>query len=718
MQVYNQTIKQWYGDASGVTFVVPAYQRNFEWREKDVARFFEDAAATAENRKRHFVGAICFSTTNSQEREIIDGQQRLTTACLILRAVAETTDDELLRDHVFSLYLKHHGWGIDPGRSTKLRLNEEDMRVWETILEDDAETAKEELAKTKRDSTSRLWKGYAKALVLARTYAKSGKSLGDIVKAMDMLSVVAIEIEGEDPQVIFETINSTGVDLTDADRLRNWAFMAHPREKQDVLYRDYWTKIEAAVGQDDMSRFFVDHLVKEKGSDSFTVGERKASVNERSIYEAYKDWQSSKDGDAWEKTVEAFVAARADAKAWAALRGDRQDFDPSTCRDESEKIAWYLTYPLDSKKAGPLVLFFAELEAEGKITKDERDAAMRTVESFALRSKVCGMQGPSRQKCGNVISSTRKAMAKGVPFAEAFESAIVEGKGKYAFPTDEEFVAAMETEPLYATLRAACVKYVLYRLEETKPWAKGIPSYHSEDVSVEHIAPRSVEKSWASSVGAEEAERLAAVADTIGNLTLTNVNSEMGARPFAEKKSWYAQAYWKQTSDLALEPSWTSASVRRRAKKLAKEALETWPAPRGWAQPKPGGNEYRSLRDDASVFTFAKPKALAFGGSVYPVDTWNGLLAKAVRLMRDENPEAMREVAEEKAGDRAFVIAPRGAKWEASKKAYRHVGDGIFVYVSLSAKNTATFLRGVAKAFDAKTGSSHADDIEVELTRD
>ena len=246
MQAHNNNIEEFLG-APKTVLVVPVYQRNYDWQNENCRQLFHDIIGIIESNQEHFLGTICFKMYSSHERSIIDGQQRLTSITIMLKAMYDFDPDEDIRTEINDQYLYNKGRGIDTDfLRYKLHLNRRDDIIYHILLASTKENIDEKLTATQKHS--RVYQNYLLFYDLISEFVAKGGSTGDILEALRKLTIIELEIQQENPQEIFESLNSTGLDLTNVDLLRNYFLMQFSHKTQTALYEDYWSKIEDAIG--------------------------------------------------------------------------------------------------------------------------------------------------------------------------------------------------------------------------------------------------------------------------------------------------------------------------------------------------------------------------------------------------------------------------------------------------------------------------------------
>ncbi len=552
MEIGKNNAKQFLS-ASGVNFNIPVYQRNYDWAWENCERLLGDLRALARTRdegdetRTHFLGTICSKSMPGSQKTIIDGQQRITTLSLLLRACVDFAKDETLKRDIEGC-LRNMGYGVKPGNEVKLRLNRRDNEVYARLLEAHGPLDADALSEDQRSSS--IWRNYS---AFREALAGAGdEEIGSLCKALDALIVVDLDIGDENPQEIFESLNSTGLDLTDVDLLRNYLLMALPYATQKRLYDRYWYPIEERVHSEDpenMVRFFIDYLIYVKKSDAITLHGRQRHINKGNLYVAFKQhcrvlFGEDCRGTALEKRVESLLSdmlERAESYKRLVFAGQH---DMNKMPDE-KRIIYSIVVVNKGMATRPVLLWILEQRRAGRLDDAGVLEMLQAVLSLVFRSKVCGGSGMNGQTAGNVLlrlasgdtaggadasggasagesdaADTRRSAETGTDLCERFWRAITCGVGKFAFPDDAAFENALCDRAIFEVLRAAGAKYLLYELERHTPAAKGLPRYDDANTTVEHIMPKTLSDWWRDYLE-EDAELHSEFLNKLGNLALT-----------------------------------------------------------------------------------------------------------------------------------------------------------------------------------------------------
>ena len=705
MQAHNNDIQQFLG-APKTVFVVPVYQRNYDWRSDNCEQLFRDIVGIIQTGNEHFLGTICFKVHSSHERAIIDGQQRLTSIILMLKAIYDYDDDAEIRTEINDEYLYNKGRGVDTEfLRYKLHLNKRDDTVYHILLDNTPDTYETKL--TPAQKSSRIYQNYLLFFSLIKVYAEKGGSVGDILEALRSLTIIELEIQQENPQEIFESLNSTGLDLTNVDLLRNYFLMQFGHEEQTQLYDMYWSKIEDAIGVDRMEQFFVDFLVFKKRSDALMLNGRRSHINERNLYYAFKDYYLSLPQKSnFAKTSSCF----ADLKACADIYKAFVFTDDINLESESpmRKKLYFLLTVNDSSKARSLLLYIFDLRNQGLIDDGMLDEAVDGIASLTFRARICKAQGINRQFAGSVMLRLDEIHDYG-QFVDLFWQAITVGKGSYAFPSDAEFEDALVNRDLYQVLRSRGTKYLLYMLEMHSPFPKGLPSFDDETITIEHIMPQTLTTHWKHYLTPETMEHFDEALHRLGNLALTTYNGEMSNKSFEEKKQIYSGTNFHYTRLIDHYDVWQIKQINERSKKLAEQALLIWRLPSKYQTKKALPASLHVLGEDTSQFTFTKPSLLMVGNSEYSVSNWSDLLPIVCWQLEKENHEAFVAIANPK------KIAVFGIEDEShtysQNGSFAHVVDNIYVRAFLSAASVLDTLSRIASTYDELAGTDYAANI-------
>jgi len=709
MQAHNNNIEEFLG-APKTVFVVPVYQRNYDWQHENCKQLFNDIVSIIDSGREHFLGTICFKVYSSHERSIIDGQQRLTSITLLLKAIYDFDDDEENRTEINDQYLYNKGRGIDSDfLKYKLHLNKRDDAVYHILLDSTKDKVEGKLTSTQKKS--HIYQNYLLFYDMVAAFVAKGGSVGDILEALRSLSIIELEIQQENPQEIFESLNSTGLDLTNVDLLRNYFLMQFGHAEQTMLYDDYWSQIEDMIGVDRMEQFFVDFLVFRKRSDAITINGRRNHITERSLYIAFKDYYANMPYESnYEKTFNCF----ADLKACADLYKEFIFTDDINLDKETpiRKKLYFLLSINDSSKARSLLLYIFDLYHRGLITDDMLNVAIDGISSLTFRARICKAQGINRQFAGSVMLRLDE-ITDYSQFEEVFWNAITAGKGSYAFPSDAEFMDALIHRDLYQVLRSRGTKYLLYTMEAHSPFPKGLPPFDDESISTEHIMPQTLDAQWKIYLTKETMESYESSLHRLGNLALTNYNGEMSNKSFDDKKAIYKDSKYYYTTRIVQYDQWQIAEINDRSQKLAEEALKIWQLPTQYQSVKAPPQSLHVLGEDTAQFAFTKPSLLLVGNNEYSINYWADMIPIICQLFDKENHDALMEIANPDKIS-AFGLEDDDHKYSGNTS-FTHITGNLYVRQFMSAASILDTIGRICSAFDEVAGTDYEDNIMFSL---
>lgn len=544
-------------------FVIPIFQRDYSWGCDECERLVNDVlvAANGPDGAIHFLGSVVWVGSDSgdavlQQRLIIDGQQRLTTCLLLLMA---------LRDHLRQAGAQvaptdspdalHNQYLVNPyvdrtELRSKLQLRRVDNEWLQHLLLEAPEP---------KDSHSQVPANlaYLRGLIAVQDATR-------ILKGIRRLMIVSVSLSpGQDnPQLIFESLNSTGVKLAQADLVRNYVLMGHPEHVQTDWYLKYWRPLEESFGTS--YRVLFDSFLR----DFLTLEQRPAKPFKlENVYAEFKRWYPA-------------YLNRSENHGEAIGKLQRMArFGRYYCRfiigpDDSQKIEVRLARlrKLVDVAATTVMVLYERLHHDKTLDADEFCEAIDTLESYVFRRSVLGAETRSG---GTIFSSLAIKIRGDTPLKSLKARLGMLGRGK-EFPGNEEFVQALITADLYH--RRTCF-YMLERLTNS-----GKEKSALNGLSIEHVLPQKAELAdeWKVMLGGQWREIQQAWLHRLGNLTLSGFNSELQAAPFLKKRDLKPGGYSDSSvwlnRELAKLDRWTPVEMEARGRQLAQLALNVWPA--------------------------------------------------------------------------------------------------------------------------------------------
>ena len=572
-------------------FVIPIYQRTYSWTERECRQLWDDIVRTGSNDavSAHFVGSIVYiekglyQVSSQSPLLVIDGQQRLTTVTLILEALARQLGDSEPVDGFSAKKLRSY-YLLNPleegERGFKLLLTQTDKASLLALVQQKAQPT---------DQSLRVTENFA---FFEEQVQNLGADLPALCHGLAKLVVVDIALsrDQDNPQLIFESMNSTGRELSQADLIRNFILMGLEPAHQTRLYEDHWRPMEVGFGQEGYgSHFdsFMRHYLTLK------TGE---IPNVRAVYEAFKSHARTPDIAA--AGVDALVAdIHAFAGYYCAMALGKE-------ADKKLAEAFRDLRELKVDVAYPFLLELYDDFANGRLESTDFEAAVRLVEAYVFRRAVCAIPTNSLNK---TFATFGRALQK-YRYLESVQAHLLTLPSYRRFPGDEEFKREFVVRDLYNFPRRS---YWLRRLENDGRKER-VPV---DEYTIEHILPQNENLSakWRDELGPEWQRVQETWLHTLGNLTLTGYNAEYSDRPFSEKrdmKGGFRESPLKLNEGLSSLDKWDEAAIKNRAERLAAVAAGVWAVPSLQAEVL---ESYRPRGEKAAGYTIDDHPQLAIG---------------------------------------------------------------------------------------------------------
>lgn len=576
-------------------FVIPIYQRTYSWTDKQCRQLWDDIlrAGSSDTIPVHFIGSIVYIEQGLSQAShrapllVIDGQQRLTTVSLLIEALARALGDDEPVDGFSAAKLRHYYLSnpLESGeRYFKLLLSQTDNSSLKAIIKNSEQP---------KEPSLRVTQNFA--LFTALLKEQKG-DLAPLCRGLAKLVVVDIALsrDQDNPQLIFESMNSTGKELSQADLIRNFILMGLQPELQTQLYEEYWRPMELDFGQEAYgTQFdsFMRHYLTVRTGDI---------PREREVYEAFKDY--SRTTPVQGAGIKALVKdIRAFARYFCAL---------ALGREQNPKLspAFHDLRELKVDVAYPFLLELYHDYATGVLDVADFAAAVRLVEAYVFRRAICAIPTNSMNK---TFATFGKALRK-ERYLESIRAHFLTLPSYRRFPADDEFRRDLHTRDLY-NFRSR--SYWLRRLENHGRKER----VRVDEYTIEHILPQNPDlpAAWQQALGPEWQRVQQQWLHTLGNLTLTGYNAEYSDRPFAEKRNMvggFKESPLRLNAGLGQLDEWDEAAIKERAGRLADQALLVWRSP--------------SL--PAATLAAYRPERLPTVGG-YTIDTHPNLLTPPLR---------------------------------------------------------------------------------------
>ncbi len=597
-------------DGSDKRFIIPLYQRNYDWKEDNCEQLFQDLLKMHHsNRKSHFFGSIVSSIqAGTEDRFIIDGQQRITTVSLLLIAMVnafkvgdiQATDGKLV-DKIFKRYLVDEYQ--EDERKVKLKPIKKDMDAFDALLYKPKEQY------LKGSNVTRNYEFFYDKIV------KSGLTMDELFETIKKLEVINIKLdEDDDPQLIFESLNSTGLDLSEADKIRNYLLMSLAPAEQDDLYTRYWNPIEESTKYDPSS-FVRDYLTMKQGK----IGR----IDK--IYFIFKEYAENERIGRAELLEEMHHYAKIYSQIDNANMG-------------TEKINRKLNQvrTLDSTVAYPFYMAFFDYAEKNGLSDEEKYRVLDIVEAYWARRIICNLPSNALNKVfatlhRDVLNNMNKAVEGTNPTYTDVLIYLLLKKGRSSvFPKDDEVKEDFATRQVYK-MPANLRMFILERMEnrDSKECHDVVKQLTEKTISIEHIMPQTLSEKWKDALG-EEWERIhQQYLHTMANLTLTGYNSQYSNLAFLEKRDMekgFNDSAFRLNNYVKSCDQWTEVEMKQRQHDLLEVFMRLWPMPSTTFEPAKREIESASIEDDDYEFTGKKIQGYFYHNVHYTVNTWKEML--------------------------------------------------------------------------------------------
>ncbi|NGP15192.1 DUF262 domain-containing protein [Helicobacter pylori] len=544
MKATQSTINEFFA-LPGTIFSIPVYQRNYTWEEGNCEKLLQDIVSISQNKKTHFMGSITYilhhiddekSLRQLQEFVIIDGQQRITTIMLLLKAIETKIPNEAIKKEIDNLLNL-------TGQRLRLKPIKSDKEAFDLVMQNRSHEIQ---------GVSHIKDNYKFFTKELENYISKGYRIEEIYGAFLRLKIVAIGLElGEDdPQVVFESINATGVQLKGLDLIRNYLMMGENSDNQKHLYETYWVPLEDWLGEKDLNDFIKTYLR--------IYFEDRLKEEEREVYYALKDHHREN----FPNDIQGLMSDMREYGRIYQIFLDRDHYflgrgDPQQLANLRLRIKDLVKIKFGVAK--PFILRCARDFEEGKLDYENFCEILQILISYFVRRSVCGDSTPTLTR---VLYSLYRQLEN--VSADALKRYLGKSVGRTAFPNDDKIKAAFLVRNAYAANQVC--KFILLEIEKLS----NAEPPKEENLEVEHFYPKTPTQEWRDRVGdyfTFEQDYL----NNFGNLTLSGQNQRLGNKSYDEKIALMEQYSSLHLNDYFINNthSWGIEEVKARSGYLA-----------------------------------------------------------------------------------------------------------------------------------------------------
>lgn len=664
-----------YMEGSKKRFIIPVYQRNYDWKIENCKQLYDDLIQVIKNNsKTHFFGSIVSvyePSGRNTEFLIIDGQQRLTTMSLLFLAMYNLleekiiiSEDESLKNQIYEDFLVDKYQPQE--KRMKLKPIKNDQKAFSKLF-----NSKDDYIK---DSNLTINYSY-----FYERIQKQEITIDELFDAICRLEIINITLNNEDnPQLIFESLNSTGLDLSEGDKIRNYILMGLPKQKQDEYYEKYWNCIEKCTKYD-VSSFIRDYLsVKQL-----------VIPSQKKVYINFKKYVE----DSSLKIIEILEDLLSYAKRYNILLCEKTSSkELNSCINRLNRLETTVTRP-----------FFLEvlrLYDENQINLNEVAEAFSITESYLFRRTICDLPTNALNKIFLLLN--REIMrydGTDSNYIEKLKFALLSKKDRARFPNDDDFSLMFTEKPIYQ-MNSKNKIYILERLENFGTLEdKDIYRHYDEgEYSIEHIMPQHLTPAWIKELGDSYEEIHDTWLHRIANLTLTAYNSKYSNSTFVEKKTMkngFEDSGIRLNTYVSKKDKWTLAELRDRNDYLLKRALDIWAFPSTNYKPQEKQLDSYTLDDEASFLSGRQIAKFVYKGTEQPVVSWVEMYTKVLKALYLEDKTIITKIALSTDDDLSIHFST-------NKRIFKkcdEIGDNVYVQTNTNTQSKLSVLNRLYKLY-------------------
>lgn len=662
-------------------YCIPVFQRDYAWTEEQCTKLFEDIVMAYKKDRPHFCGSFVYAPLGSKKHIdsyiIIDGQQRFTTLYILIKALADSADDDRDKE-TLQRYLynedKFGRYGLDEKSKLKLKPVKTDNDQLLLLMSGKIE----QMDKSRRGI---IYHNYMLFMQLIKSFLEesSANSVLMINDGIEKLICADIRLDTDDnAQEIFERINSTGIKLGLADLIRNYILMTDT--DQERLYEEYWLTVQNLLPDKLLDNFFIDYLNMK--SDGF--------VKESEAYKSFKQVYVEGKYDN-EKMLQEILHY---AKQYYVFCYGSSDFGAEVNKALAglRKLKQTTVY---------LFLFrvFDDYE-NGIINKNELARVLKMLLSYSIRRLVCEigsntLRGLYKTLYGRVFEQKENKNT----YYDSLVSFFLQQTSKNTIPSDNEFVTALQEKNLYS--KNALCKYLLCAIEN-----QGKETLDTENLSIEHIMPqnKNLSMSWQKMLGENWQSVHEKYLHTLGNLTLTGYNSELGDKPFEKKKEKLEETITHIAvlySDVKDKSEWNSVNMKKRAKRLAEIILKLFPI----EQPK---TKIEFTDPHYKLYTLANPddatyktvNYFEFLGERVNVSSFAEMVRSIAQILYDMDNSIIDDMAKKHEPLPEWTTPAFSYEEDGVRNPFKLRNCNIYISTGYSASACIFFIRGLMKKYE------------------
>lgn len=623
---------------NATSFFIPPFQRAYAWGRPEIERYFSDISRIIESeldskqhdKIEHFFGTVVIKEEKAgfaNKSVVVDGQQRLTTTLIFLIALRDSETDPIKQDFITQNYLTNNSSSFQD--KIKLKQVTKDWDSYRALVNK---------TQPKPGVISNAYE-LLKKFINEKKRLNPEVDLEHFIIAIQRINVAVIFLDerpfkGEDPQIIFETLNSLGKPLTLSDLVRNFVLLNMESKRQSDIYEKTWhPKIEDVLNEN-TSKFFRDYLQYKTTSSLKVVSDN----NTKELYQQFKDFVENKfeNHNDFINDIIRFVKCY----KWIITEVVYDSISQNNTKDkEIKELLRNIFHDIKAEAFKPFVLGLLEYHQytvnDVSLSDEILISILTTIKTYLIRRRILGLtQGENK----NIVTLSKKTegLAKGnISMLELLTNMFY----RLRLPNDDEMKNALTSMNFYEGLKQYS-KLILGKIEEHN--TKVAVDFRNPKITIEHIMPQKLENSWEVELGVYFDEIHKKYLHNIGNLILTEFNSEIGNKPFEEKKRKLETSSLNYRLDIIRRNTWDEQSIKEHQANMINWLLDTFPLPEqfkektNWNTQTIENTSFSPLDTDAGDMAEGnKPIELHIQEEVIKVNSWQDVFIKFLKYLRD-----------------------------------------------------------------------------------
>lgn len=664
-----------YMEGSKKRFIIPVYQRNYDWKIEHCKQLFDDLIKVVKKqRKSHFFGSLV-SVYNPSGRNteflVIDGQQRLTTVSLLLLAIYNLVSKGILKsDDAFLDKQIYEDFLVDKyqpkQKRIKLKPVKNDQKAFMKLFDNKSDYI--------RDSNLTINYNYFYDRI-----QKQEVSIDELFDAICRLEIINITLDNDDnPQLIFESLNSTGLELSEGDKIRNFILMGLSIDLQEKYYDDYWNKIEILTKYD-VSSFVRDYL---------SIKQQSISPQKR-VYTNFKQFVELSNIQVEDLLKDLLAYAQ---RYQILLDGNTSNRELNACI--------YRLNRLETTVTRPFFLEVLRLNDEKTLDISQVAKIFLITENYIFRRTICDLPTNALNKIFLLLHrEIIRYESNEDNYVEKFKYALLSKKERTRFPDDKEFSNAFSERQIYL-MNSKNKVYILERLENYGTLEDKDVYRHIDDgnYTIEHIMPQILTPAWIKELGPDYKRIHEIWLHKIANLTLTAYNSKYSNSPFIGKKTMengFEDSGIRMNVYIAKKDNWTLKELKERSDYLRERALKIWEKPTTSFIPqiKP---LYSCSLDDGDDLTGRLIAGFSYKEIEQPVKSWVEMYQKMLQILYEEDKTIITKLAISNDDNLAIHFSLNPDDFSVKVE----IGDGIYVWTRTNTQSKISVLNKLFKLYN------------------